>query len=68
MKSNDLPSYQRLELGMTVEHGGFSGTIVGINHRDLVIDVRITAVSRHAPRNRIGRVIEVPFDGILLPP
>lgn len=61
MKSNDLP-LQYVALGMTVVHGCFRGTVVGINHRDLVIDVRVTDVARNAPRNRIGRVIEVPFD------
>ena len=63
MKSNDLPLAWHVELGMTVEHGCFRGTVVGVNYRDLVIDIRVTDVARHAPRNRIGRVIEVPFDG-----
>lgn len=62
MKSNDLPLQQGVALGMTIEHGCFRGTVIGINYRDFVMDVRVTAVASHAPQNRIGRVIEVPFD------
>lgn len=49
-------------VGMTVDYGGFRGTVVEINSRDLVLQVRVTEVARHAPQNRIGRVIEVPID------
>lgn len=62
MKSNDLPLQQYLEIGMTVEHGFFRGEVIALNLRDLVIDVRVTEVARNAPRNRIGRIIEVPFE------
>jgi hypothetical protein len=49
-------------VGMTIDHGGFRGTVIGINSRDLVMEVRVTEAARHAPQNRIGRVIEVPID------
>jgi hypothetical protein len=64
MNPNDLPlelSEQQVRVGMTIEHGSYSGVVVGINSRDLVMEVRVTRVARHAPQNRIGRVIEVPF-------
>ena len=28
---------------------------------ELVMEVRVTQVARHAPQNRLGRVIEVPL-------
>ena len=49
-------------VGMTIDHGGFRGTVIGINSRDLVMEVRVTEAARHAPQNRIGRVIEVPIE------
>ena len=49
-------------VGMTIDHGGFRGKVIGINSRDLVMEVRVTEVARHAPQNRIGRVIEVPIE------
>ena len=57
------PSEHGFLVGMTIDHGGFRGTVVGINTRDLVMEVRVTEVARYAPQNRIGRVIEVPIDG-----
>jgi hypothetical protein len=62
MKSNDLPLQQFVEVGMTIEHGIFRGTVIALNFRDRVMDVRVTEVARNAPQNRIGRVIEVPFE------
>ena len=50
-------------VGMTIDHGAFRGTVVGVNTRDLVMQVRVTEVARNAPQNRIGRVIDVPLDG-----
>ena len=59
---NPTERFEPLRVGMTIDHGGFRGTVVGINSRDLVMEVRVTEVARHAPQNRIGRVIEVPID------
>jgi hypothetical protein len=59
---NDRIEHEFL-VGMTIDHGAFRGTVIGINSRDLVMEVRVTEVARHAPQNRIGRVIEVPIDG-----
>jgi hypothetical protein len=62
---NDLPAElieRPFKVGTTIEHGCYRGTVVGLNARDLVMDVRVTAVARGGPASRIGRVIEVPFD------
>ena len=64
MKADDLPLELRerqVRVGMTIDHGSYRGVVVGINSRDSLMDVRVTAVARHAPQNRIGRVIEVPL-------
>ena len=66
MKERRVNPIERIQheflVGMTIDHGGFRGTVIGINARDLVMEVRVTEVARHAPQNRIGRVIEVPID------
>lgn len=46
---------------MTIDHGTYRGIVVGINSRDLVIEVRVTQVARHGSQSRVGRVIEVPL-------
>ena len=64
MNANDLPlelSQQQVRVGMTIDHGSYRGIVVGINSRDLVMEVRVTQVARHGPQSRIGRVIEVPL-------
>ena len=64
MNANDLPlelSERQVRVGMTVDHGSYRGVVVGINSRELVMEVRVTQVARHAPQNRLGRVIEVPL-------
>ena len=60
---NPTQQFEPFRVGMTIDHGGFRGTVIGINSRDLVMEVRVTEVARNAPQNRIGRVIEVPIDG-----
>ena len=64
MDANDLPlkpGERHVQVGMTVDHGSYRGVVVGINSRDLVLQMRVTQVARHGPQNRIGRVIEVPL-------
>ena len=64
MNANDLPlelSERQVRVGMTIDHGSYRGVVVGINSRDLVIEVRVTQVARHGSQSRIGRVIEVPL-------
>ena len=52
MSANDLPrelGERQVQVGMTIDHGSYSGVVVGINSRDLVMQVRVTSVARHAP-------------------
>lgn len=50
------------QVGSWIEHQHLRGEVVGVNFRERTMHVRVTAVSGHGPRNRIGRMIDVPFD------
>jgi len=61
MNANSFsPGY--FAVGSWIEHQHLQGEVVAVNFRARTMEMKVSAVSGHAPRNRIGRTIDVPFD------
>ena len=65
MNADSRPSRESAHyfaIGTWIEHQHLRGEVIGVDFPARTMPMKVSAVSGHGPRNRLGRTVEVPFD------